>query len=146
VTIAGVPLDPTVEFRIIVVEDVLFDLRAASPQIVLREAEGAQRRIAIPVGLSEGQSLHLAMRGEPSKRPSSAELTVLLLQELRADLVAVRIARYEAGVFFAELDLMTPQGQRVFDCRPSDAIAIALRSSTAAPLLIDAKILDDLAA
>ena len=87
-TIAGVPLDPTVEFRIIVVEDVLFDLRAASPQVVLREAEGAQRRIAIPVGLSEGQSLHLAMRGEPSKRPSSAELTVLLLQELRADLVA----------------------------------------------------------
>ena len=41
---------------------------------------------------------------------------------------------------------MTPQGQRVFDCRPSDAIAIALRSSTAAPLLIDAKILDVLVA
>ena len=56
-------------------------------------------------------------------------------------MIAVRFVRYDAGVFFAELDLMTSKGRRVFDCRPSDAVSIALRNHSSAPFLIDEDVL-----
>ena len=75
------------------------------------------------------------------KRPSTHELTNSILTRLGTDVIAARIVRYEAGVFYAELDLMTPKGRQVFDCRTSDAIAMALRQKTPAPILCSEDVL-----
>jgi len=38
-----------------------------------------------------------------------------VLRRLNADIVAARIIRYDAGVFYAELDLMTSRGHEIFE-------------------------------
>ena len=123
-------------FRVVQVVDVIFDFDVATPVVVLREAEAGRRELRLPVALADATAIHHAWRHVAGLRPTSAELTTFILQELRADVVATRIVRYDAGVFFAELDVMTAQGRRVFDARPSDAITLALRQSVPAPLLV----------
>jgi len=136
----GVPLDVTTDFRVVVLVGVSYDLLRPSPTLQFREAEG-DRSFAIPVAVHDAAAIALAMTGAAGARPSSAELLTLVLAELGADVIAVRFVRFEVGVFFAELDLMTAKGRRVFDCRPSDAVSIALRNHSSAPFLIDEAIL-----
>ena len=49
---------------------------------------------------------------------------------------AARITVRRGQVFFAELDTMGPRGRRVLPCRPSDAIALALRQRLPTPILV----------
>ena len=133
-TLAASPDD--VVFRVVHVEDVVFDFTTATAAVVLREAEGARRALTMPVALSDATSLHHAWLRLEGRRPSTGELVTVILQELHADVIATRIVREEGGVYYGELDLMTPRGRRVFDCRPSDAMGIALRQGYPAPLLI----------
>jgi len=46
------------------------------------------------------------------RRPGTHEVMAEVLRRLNADIVAARITRYDAGVFYAELDLMTPRVTR----------------------------------
>lgn len=139
----GEPLDTSVEFRLVVVEDVQFALNQPSPVVVLREIEGV-RWLRLPVALPDAQALFAALHGQPGRRPSSSELAATVLSAVGVDLIAVRIVRCDAGVFFAELDLQTPRGRRVFDCRPSDAFGIGLRHPSGAPFLVAEDILREL--
>ncbi len=125
-----------VSFRVVQVAHVLHDFGVSTSSVVLREAEGARREISIPVAMPDATTIYQAWHHLAGRRPSSNELTGLILQEVHADVIAARIVRFEGGVFFAELDLMTTRGRRVFDCRPSDAIAVALRQGVQAPLLV----------
>ena len=125
-----------VTFRVVQVADVAFDFFATTSTLVLREAEGSRRELIIPVALADATAIHQAWKHLVGRRPTTNELVTFILQELQADVIAARIVRLEAGVFYAELDLMTPKGRRVFDCRASDAISLALRQAVAAPLLV----------
>ena len=104
--------------------------------VELREAEGANRQLTLPVALGDATAIHHAWRRVEGRRPSTIELVTLILQEMHADVIATRIVRQEGGVYYAELDLMTSKGRRVFDCRPSDAMGISLRQGYPAPLLV----------
>jgi len=141
----GVPLDASVSFRVIVLDRVEFDLTQSSPRLCFVEAEAPHRQFFVPVGIAEGQGIARALAQVRQARPGTAELMTLVLQELRADIIAVRIVRFDGGVFFAELDIMAPTGRRVFDCRPSDAVALALHHPSAAPFLIDVAVLEQVA-
>jgi bifunctional DNase/RNase len=134
--------DPdAVQFQVMSVESVLFDLGDASPQVHLMEAQSPFRNISISVALPEAQALHHAMAGTKGVRPSTHELASAVIRQLQADVIAARIVRHEGGVFYAELDLMTTRGREQFDCRTSDAIILALRQSVAAPILCAEEVL-----
>ncbi len=128
-------------FRVMSVESVLFELGDASPEVHLMEAEAPYRSLSIPLALSDAQSLFQALYQIPGRRPGTHELATTMLSRLRTDVVAARIVRLEAGVFYAELDVMTPQGREVFDCRTSDALNLALRQRVPAPVLCEESIL-----
>ena len=125
-----------VTFRVVQVADIAFDFFATTSTLVLREAEGSHRELIIPIALADATAIHQAWKHLVGRRPTTSELVTFILQELQADVIAARIVRLDAGVFYAELDLMTPKGRRVFDCRASDAIALALRQAVAAPMLV----------
>jgi bifunctional DNase/RNase len=127
---------PDVVFRVVQVDQVTYDFSNASAAVVLREAEGMRRVLALPVALNDATAIHHAWQHVAGRRPATNELVVFILQELHADVIAARIVRVDAGVYYGELDLMSKQGRRVFDCRPSDAIALALRQVVPAPLLV----------
>ena len=129
------PVSAADVYRVMQVADVTYDFERAAGVVALVEAEGMRRELRLPVALTDATAIHHAWRRVVGVRPTSGELTTFILQELRADVVAVRIVRREAGVFYAELDVMTAQGRRVFDARPSDALTLALRQSVPAPVL-----------
>jgi len=122
-------------YRVMSCESVVFDLADVSPQVHLMEAESPYRGLSIPIALPEAVALHQALTHEVGRRPGIHELAATLLARLRADLIAARIVRYEGGVFYAELDLMTPQGHEVVDARTSDAIILALRQGVVSPIM-----------
>jgi bifunctional DNase/RNase len=128
-------------FRVLHLESVLYDLTDPSPLVHLMEAESPFRYLAIPMALPDAIALHLAHSAVEGRRPSTSELMTTILTRLRAEVIAARIVRYEGGVFYAELDLMTPRGREVFDCRTSDALTLALRQRVPAPILCSEEVL-----
>jgi bifunctional DNase/RNase len=133
--------DTTTVFRVVSVESVVFDLSDPSPQVHLMETEAPYRHVSVPIALPEAQALDAAMFKVAGRRPSTHELMSSILETLRADIIAVRIVRYDQGVFYAELDLMTAKGREKFDCRCSDGFILALRQAVPAPILCDEDVL-----
>jgi len=128
-------------FRVMNVESVTFNLGDASPQVHLMETEPPYRHLSVPIALPEAQALHAAMENLTGRRPTTHELASAMLRQFQADIIAVRLTRYEAGVYYAELDVMAPRGREVFDARPSDAFILALRQAVSAPILCDEEVL-----
>jgi len=127
--------DVTTVFLVMNLESVTFDLGDASPQVHLMEAEAPFRHLSVSIALPEAQALHAALHGVVGRRPGTHELTSAILRQLRADIIAVRIVRYDEGVFYGELDVMTPHGREQFDCRTSDGFILATRQAVPAPIL-----------
>jgi bifunctional DNase/RNase len=128
-------------FRVMNVESVLYDLSDASPLVHLMEAESPFRYLAIPLAVPDAIALQHALSVIEGRRPSTSELVTTILTRLQAEVIAARIVRYDAGIFYAELDLMTPRGREVFDCRTSDALILALRQRVSAPILCAEEVL-----
>ena len=111
------------------------DLPNANPEVVLHEAQDPWRELRIPVGLAEGVAIAFAFRGIDTPRPLTHELVTDILNRHSVGIEAVRITVRRGQSFFAEIDTMGPNGRHVFPCRPSDAIALALRQRLPTPIL-----------
>jgi bifunctional DNase/RNase len=127
--------DDTQKFNVMSIESVLYDLSDSSPLVHLIEEDTPYRYMAIPIALTEAVALHNALDKIDGRRPGTHEVLSEVLRRLNADIVAARITRYDGGVFYAELDLMTPRGHEIFDCRTSDALILATRQGVRAPVL-----------
>ena len=107
----------------------------------LLEETGAGLVLPIWIGVQEATSILIAISGEKAPRPLSHDLMKLLLDTLGAEVERVDVTRIEDGTFFAEITLESTSGPYVVDARPSDAIALAVR--TEAPLFVADEVLDD---
>lgn len=105
--------------------------------------DAADGPIVVPIwiGQNEANSILIALSDESTPRPLTHDLTVTLLGTLGARLERVEVTRLDEGTFFAELTLVTRQGPRIVDARPSDAIALAVRSD--ASIWVAEQVLDD---
>jgi bifunctional DNase/RNase len=135
------PVGPS--FRVMAVEDVSFDLPAQFPSVSLIETEPPMRALVFPVGIPEGTAMAQALRRIPGRRPMTHELFMDVLQRVHVDVVSVRLIGRDEGNLVAELDLMTPTGREIVDCRPSDGLVLALRMPVPAPVLVDERLLED---
>lgn len=106
-----------------------------SNPIVLLTDESEDKVLPIWIGVLEAHSIALAMEGSPVQRPMSHDLFHNILDRMEASVTSVIINDLKDNTFHAELRLNTPQGELVFDSRPSDAIALAIRFS--APVFLN---------
>lgn len=105
---------------------VLTDDDTRTPVVVLRAVEG-EETLPIQIGIPEATSILLAMRGQPMPRPMTHDLLANVIRELGARLTRVEVVDLREGTFYGLLYLER-EGERIeVDCRPSDAIALALR-------------------
>ena len=132
---------PDVRFRVLTMGSVTFDLPETFPTVNLTEEDEPWRPLTIPVALPEAISIAQAFGDQYAPRPNSHDLFAACLREMKADVIATRILRYENGVYFAEIDIMTPKGRIQLPCRPSDGIAMALRQAVPAPILCTEEVL-----
>lgn len=106
----------------------------------LLEGPGVGRVLPISIGEQEGTSILIAISGERAPRPLSHDLMKLLLDTLGAEVERVEVTRIDEGTFYAEIALSSLSGPYVVDARPSDAIALAVR--TESPLFVADDVLD----
>jgi bifunctional DNase/RNase len=98
------------------------------PVILLKEEEG-DRYLPIWIGMSEAYSIALQMTQTEYIRPLTHDLIVTIMDEFGAKPEYVVVKDFKDDIFYADIYLRKSLIRRtVIDCRPSDAIAIALRS------------------
>ena len=116
--------------------DVVLLLPATHPVVVLQEANEPYRELRIPVGGAEGIAIAYAGRGIETPRPLTHEMFTDMLAQFDMTLDVVRITKVRGSTFTAEMVLSGSSGRRLIDCRPSDAIALALRQSMPVPIMV----------
>jgi len=98
-----------------------------SPVVLLADGDNI---MPIFVGHAEAMSIHLALRKERSPRPMTHDLIVSLVSELGGTVERILIDDLDEGTFYARLVVGTQDSQKEIDARPSDCIAIAVRTDS----------------
>ena len=107
---------------------------------VLLQEKDSDRSLPIIVGSSEAQAIALYLEGVDMPRPMTHDLLINVLENLEGEINRVTIAKISKGTFFAEIEVSNPQiGEMIIDARPSDAIAIALR--TLSPIYVSDEVM-----
>ena len=108
---------------------------------VLLQEKDSNRSLPIIVGSNEAQAIALYLEGVDMPRPMTQDLLINVLDSLDSDIRQVTIARMKNGTFFAEIEVSNSQvGDIIIDSRPSDAIAIALRTMT--PIYVSDEVME----
>ena len=97
------------------------------PIIVLREVEG-QRVLPIWVGVFEANAIALQVENVQTPRPMTHDLLKTVIDQLGGRLERVVVSELKENTFYATLHVLSLKGLLEVDARPSDAIALALRS------------------
>lgn len=97
-----------------------------APVLVMQDDRG--RSLEIGIGLCEALAIQLALNKTVVGRPLTHDLILSLADHLEAQVAQVIIDDFSKNTYFARLVLFTEDGEVSLDCRPSDGIALALRS------------------
>lgn len=117
------------------------EMPSNQPIILLKEMEGT-RFLPIWVGAVEATAIAFAQQGVVPPRPLTHDLMKEILEILDGTLTAVHLTELRDGVFYANLLLRNASNQElVLSARPSDAIALALR--TRSNILASEELFDD---
>jgi hypothetical protein len=106
--------------------------------VILREAEG-ERILPIWIGPGEAQAIRRILSEEPFPRPLTHDLLHLVIEGLKAKVSRVVIADLRENTFYATVFIQRDSEVLSIDARPSDSIAVALRSR--APIFVNEKLL-----
>jgi uncharacterized protein len=102
--------------------------------IIFREKDG-ERYLPVVIGMAEINAIKLKLSGVKPPRPLTHDLFVQVFDKLEARLEKVVIDRLENNTFYAKLYLTrNSHEQAIIDARPSDSVAIAIR--TGAPIYV----------
>ncbi|MCB9357226.1 MAG: bifunctional nuclease family protein [Calditrichaeota bacterium] len=111
--------------------------------VILKEKEG-ERWLPIFIGAAEAQSISLLLQGLEYARPMTYDLFAAILEEGGVSVNSTTICDLKDNTFYAEVELqITGDEIRRIDARPSDAIALALKSK--APIQVANKVMDSAA-
>ena len=97
------------------------------PIIVLREVEGP-RVLPIWVGVFEANAIALQVENVQTPRPMTHDLLKSVIDKLGGHVERIVVCELKENTFYATLHVLSPTGVLEVDARPSDAIALALRS------------------
>lgn len=110
------------------------------PIIILRDKEG-QKVLPIWVGVFEANAIALQIENVATPRPMTHDLLKNVIQDLEAHVTKVVVSDLKENTFYALIYLQR-NGQTVtIDARPSDAIALALR--THVPIFVEEMVIDN---
>jgi len=109
------------------------------PIVILRDKEG-QRVLPIWVGIFEANAIALQIENIATPRPMTHDLLRNIIQDLRATVEKIVVCDLQENTFYALIYLALDGDVMAIDARPSDAIALALR--TRAPIFVEDRVID----
>ena len=117
----------------------LLDRNTQAPVVILKDEKGTVT-LPIWIGLAEATSIAAALNQIPMNRPLTHDLMHEMFVQLGVSVQRIMITALKESTYFAELVLSHGDKVVLFDARPSDAIAIALRF--AAPIYVAPEVLE----
>jgi bifunctional DNase/RNase len=120
------------------IKGLMIDPGTNMPIIILRDQEGA-RILPIWVGVFEANAIALHIENVQTPRPMTHDLLKSVIDTLRATVERVVVCDLRENTFYATIHLRTNGAEMLVDSRPSDAIALALRTQT--PIFVEESVL-----
>jgi uncharacterized protein len=109
------------------------------PIVVLRDS-GGERILPIWVGVFEANAIALQIEKVETPRPMTHDLLRMIIEGLDAEVSRVVVSDLRENTFFATLSLRSHGRDVEIDARPSDAIALALRTGT--PIFVEERVIE----
>ncbi len=110
------------------------------PIVILKDRAG-ERVLPIWVGIFEANAIALQIENIATPRPMTHDLLRNIIRDLDGEVDRIVVSELKENTFYAVIHL-TVRGERVaIDARPSDAIALALR--TRSPILVEETVIDN---
>lgn len=121
------------------VAGLVLDPASNAPIVILKNSDGD---VCLPIwiGLAEATAIASALKQVAISRPMTHDLLRILIEELGAQVVRIYIRGVENNTFLADIELKVGSGQRTIDARPSDAIALAVRTNS--PIIVSEEVLE----
>lgn len=114
------------ELRLVEVVGVRVEMPSNQPILLLKEVDGI-RYLPIWVGAAEATAIAFAQQGLTPPRPLTHDLIKNIIDNLRTKVESVQVTHLTDGVFYSKI--LLDKGVEV-SARPSDAIALALRTGS----------------
>src|SRR5581483_11922744 len=108
--------------------------------IVLKEVEG-ERSFSIMIGIFEATSIDRRIKRLPSPRPLTHDLVANVIENMGGELRDVYISELRDHTYYAKLRIRLNGEMVEVDCRPSDAIALAVTASV--PVYVAEDVLEE---
>jgi bifunctional DNase/RNase len=122
------------------IKGLMVDPITNTPIVILRDKDG-QRVLPIWVGIFEANAIALQIENISTPRPMTHDLLRNVIQDLRAAVQKIVVCDLQENTFYALIYLSLNGDTVAIDARPSDAIALALR--TRAPIYVEDTVIDN---
>lgn len=117
-----------------------FDVIGKQPIILLKTAD-ANKFLPIWIGHQEAAAILMKLQGTELPRPMTHDLMTSIINHLDAEVIKVTVTELRENTFYALLTLRLAGGDVEVDSRPSDALALAVRTN--APIYAAEKLVED---
>ena len=121
------------------IKNLMIDPINEMPIVILVDND-SNRVLPIWVGFFEANAIALKIEGVPTPRPMTHDLLKNIFDSLDIQLVRIEINKLESNTYFANLFLESETEEFIVDSRPSDAIALALRTDS--PIFVEEEVLE----
>jgi bifunctional DNase/RNase len=111
------------------VSGIALDPFTNTPIVILKDLTG-EKILPIWIGFMEASSIAMELEKTPRVRPLTHDLMKNLLEALKFSISRVEVTDLRDDTFYAEIRLKRGAEEHVIDSRPSDAIAIAIRTGS----------------
>jgi len=110
--------------------------------LLLESKDNSDLKFPIVIGYNEAQAITIEMEGIKPSRPLTHDLFINMLNGLSITIDSITITKFIDGIFYAIITVNANNKFIDIDSRPSDAVAISLRSK--APIKINSNLLKTL--
>jgi bifunctional DNase/RNase len=121
------------------IKGLMVDPITNTPIVILRDQDG-QRVLPIWVGIFEANAIALQIENVTTPRPMTHDLLRNVISDLNANVERIVVSDLQDNTFYALIHLTRNGESLAIDARPSDAIALALR--TRAPIFVEESVID----
>ena len=122
------------------IKGLMVDPITNTPIVILRDRDG-QRVLPIWVGIFEANAIALQIENVTTPRPMTHDLLRNVIHDLNATVQKIVVCDLQENTFYALIYLAMNGDTLTIDARPSDAIALALR--TRAPIFVEESVIDN---
>jgi hypothetical protein len=121
------------------IKGLMIDPITNMPIVILKDKEG-DRVLPIWVGVFEANAIALQIENISTPRPMTHDLLKNILSEIEADVQRIVVSELRDNTFYAMIYLDRDGETIAIDARPSDAIALALR--TRSPIFVEDSVVE----